>query len=69
MKTTIDDIGGDSEVAPIVVTFLSTTFADYLTLLLLRSDLDTESGLGQCLQRRRIAGRGCGVRSQGTTIG
>ncbi|MCB1798194.1 MAG: DUF1631 family protein, partial [Gammaproteobacteria bacterium] len=43
VKTTIDDIGGDSEVAPIVVTFLSTTFADYLTLLLLRSDLDTES--------------------------
>lgn len=43
VKKTIDDIGGDSEVAPIVVTFLSTTFADYLTLLLLRSDLDTES--------------------------
>lgn len=43
VKRTIDDIGGDTEVAPIVVTFLSTTFADYLTLLLLRSDLDTES--------------------------
>ena len=43
VKKTIDDIGGASEVSPIVVTFLSTTFADYLTLLLLRSDLDTES--------------------------
>lgn len=43
VKQTIDDIGGDIEVAPAVVTFLSTTYADYLTLLLLRSDLDTES--------------------------
>ncbi|MDJ0738885.1 MAG: DUF1631 family protein [Gammaproteobacteria bacterium] len=43
VKQTIDDIGGDVEVAPAVVTFLTTTFADYLTLLLLRSDLDTES--------------------------
>jgi hypothetical protein len=30
-------------VVPAVTTFLSTTFADYLTLLLLRSDLDTDS--------------------------
>ena len=43
VKKTIDDISGDTEVAPTVVTFLSTTYADYLTLLLLRSDLDTES--------------------------
>lgn len=43
VKTTIDDISGASEISPAVVTFLSTTFADYLTLLLLRSDLDTES--------------------------
>lgn len=43
VKHTIDDIGGDIEVAPAVVTFLTTTYADYLTLLLLRSDLDTDS--------------------------
>lgn len=43
VKQTIDDIGGEVEVAPAVVTFLTTTFADYLTLLLLRSDLDTDS--------------------------
>jgi hypothetical protein len=43
VKQTIDDIGGDVEIAPAVVTFLATTFADYLTLLLLRSDLDTGS--------------------------
>ena len=43
VKKTIDDIAGDIEIAPGVVTFLTTTFADYLTLLLLRSDLDTES--------------------------
>ncbi|MCG6966280.1 MAG: DUF1631 domain-containing protein [Chromatiaceae bacterium] len=43
VKQTIDDIGGDIEVAPAVVTFLTTTYADYLTLLLLRSDLDIES--------------------------
>jgi hypothetical protein len=43
VKRTIDDIGGEVEVAPSVVTFLTTTYADYLTLLLLRSDLDTES--------------------------
>jgi len=43
VKKTIDDISGDIEVAPTVITFLSTTYADYLTLLLLRNDLDTES--------------------------
>lgn len=43
VKKTIDDISGDIEVAPAVITFLSTTYADYLTLLLLRNDLDTES--------------------------
>ncbi len=43
VQQTIDDIGGDVEVAPAVVTFLTTTYADYLTLLLLRGDLDTES--------------------------
>ncbi|WP_078121123.1 DUF1631 family protein [Thiosocius teredinicola] len=43
VKNTIDDISGDIEVAPAVITFLSTTYADYLTLLLLRNDLDTES--------------------------
>lgn len=43
VKNTIDDISGDIEVAPTVITFLSTTYADYLTLLLLRNDLDTES--------------------------
>jgi len=43
VKTTVDDISGDIEVAPTVTTFLSTTFADYLTLLLLRNDLDTDS--------------------------
>ena len=43
VKKTIDDITGDIEVTPTVITFLSTTYADYLTLLLLRNDLDTES--------------------------
>ncbi len=43
VQKAIDDIGGDVEVAPAVVTFLTTTYADYLTLLLLRSDLDTGS--------------------------
>jgi len=43
VKKTVDDISGDIEVAPTVTTFLSTTYADYLTLLLLRNDLDTES--------------------------
>ena len=56
VQKTIDDIGGDVEVAPAVVTFLTTTYADYLTLLLLRGDLDTESttwnnayGVGEAL--------------------
>jgi len=56
VKTTIDDITGDIEVAPAVITFLSTTYADYLTLLLLRNDLDTGShawsnayGVGEAL--------------------
>lgn len=43
VKKTIDDISADIEVAPAVITFLSTTYADYLTLLLLRSNLDTGS--------------------------
>ncbi len=56
VKKTIDDISGDTEISPAVVTFLSTTFADYLTLLLLRSNLDTDSrawgtayGVGEAL--------------------
>jgi hypothetical protein len=43
VKKTIDDLATEVEVAPSVTTFLSTTFADYLTLLLLRSNLDTDS--------------------------
>ena len=43
VKQTLDDIAGDVEVSPTVATFLTTTFADYLTLLLLRTDLNTES--------------------------
>lgn len=43
VKRTVDDIAGDAEVPAAVATFLTTTFADYLTLLLLRSDLDTSS--------------------------
>ena len=43
VRQTIDDIGGDVEVAPAIVTFLTTTYADYLTLLLLRNDLNTEA--------------------------
>jgi hypothetical protein len=43
VKQTIDDIGGNVEIASGVVSFLTTTYADYLTLLLLRSDLDTDS--------------------------
>lgn len=43
VRQTIDDIGGNVEIAAGVVNFLTTTYADYLTLLLLRSDLDTES--------------------------
>lgn len=56
VKKTVDDISGDIEVAPTVTTFLSTTFADFLTLLLLRNDLDTDStawsnayGVGEAL--------------------
>ena len=43
VKKTVDDMSSDIEVAPQVRGFLSTTYADYLTLLLLRNDLDTES--------------------------
>ncbi|MGB5252034.1 MAG: DUF1631 family protein, partial [Sedimenticolaceae bacterium] len=43
VKQTVDEISADIEVSPAVITFLSTTYADYLTLLLLRSNLDTES--------------------------
>jgi hypothetical protein len=43
VKKTIDDLSIEVDVVPAVTTFLSTTFADYLTLLLLRSNLDTES--------------------------
>ncbi len=43
VKRTIDDIANEVEVAPAVITFLTTTYADYLTLLLLRNDLDTDS--------------------------
>lgn len=43
VKRAIDDIGGDAGIAPAVASFFATTFADYLTLLLLRCDLDTDS--------------------------
>ncbi len=43
VKKTIDDMCSGIEVAPEVSNFLATTYADYLTLLLLRNDLDTES--------------------------
>lgn len=43
VKKTVDDMSSDIEVAPEVRGFLSTTYADFLTLLLLRNDLDTES--------------------------
>jgi hypothetical protein len=43
VKQTVDEISADIEVSPAVISFLSTTYADYLTLLLLRSNLDTES--------------------------
>ncbi|MBT8428973.1 MAG: DUF1631 domain-containing protein, partial [Gammaproteobacteria bacterium] len=56
VKKTVGDITSDVEVAPAVTNFLSTTFADFLTLLLLRNDLDTESnawrnayGVGEAL--------------------
>lgn len=40
---TVEDLLADGEIAEAVTRFLRTTYADYLTLLLLRSDLDTES--------------------------
>ncbi len=43
VKQTVDEISADIEVSSAVIGFLSTTYADYLTLLLLRSNLDTES--------------------------
>jgi len=43
VKQTLDDLESGVELIPAVASFLSTTFADYLTLLLLRSNLDTES--------------------------
>ena len=43
VKKTVDDMSSDIDVAPEVRGFLSTTYADFLTLLLLRNDLDTES--------------------------
>jgi hypothetical protein len=39
----IDEISRGSDLPAAVTSFLSTTYADYLTLLLLRSDLDTGS--------------------------
>jgi hypothetical protein len=56
VKKTVGDMTSGVEVAPAVTSFLSTTFADFLTLLLLRNDLDTESnawrnayGVGEAL--------------------
>lgn len=43
VKDTIADISADIEIAPEVDNFLATTYADYLTLLLLRNNLDTAS--------------------------
>ena len=43
VSQTIADLGSGVELIPAVASFLRTTFADYLTLLLLRSNLDTES--------------------------
>jgi hypothetical protein len=43
VKKTVDDMSSEIEVSPEVRGFLSTTYADFLTLLLLRNDLDTES--------------------------
>ena len=61
VKKTIDDITSEIEIAPAVVTFLSTTYADYLTLLLLRSNLNTDSdswqtayGVGEALAAAAI---------------
>jgi hypothetical protein len=56
VKKTVGDMTSGVEVAPAVTSFLSTTFADFLTLLLLRNELDTESnawrnayGVGEAL--------------------
>jgi len=56
VKKTIDDVSGNIEIAPAVTTFLSTTYADFLTLLLLRNNLNTDSnawrnayGVGEAL--------------------
>jgi hypothetical protein len=56
VQNTIDDLTAGVEVSAAVTSFLSTTFADYLTLLLLRSDLDTDGdawsdayGVGEAL--------------------
>lgn len=43
VQQTVDEIGGGADLPAPVSSFLATTFADYLTLLLLRSDLDTDS--------------------------
>ena len=43
VQQTVDELGGSAELPAAVSSFLSTTFADYLTLLLLRSDLETDS--------------------------
>ena len=43
VQQTVDEIGGGADLPAPVSSFLGTTFADYLTLLLLRSDLDTDS--------------------------
>lgn len=43
VRDTIEAISGSVEVAPAVATFLTTTYSDYLTLLLLRNQLDTDS--------------------------
>lgn len=69
VQNTVSDLTAGVEVSPAVVTFLSTTFADYLTLLLLRSDLDTESepwlnayGVGEALIATAVhAARGVAV--------
>lgn len=43
VKTTIENLSANIKVAPAVVTFLATTYSDYLTLLLLRNKLETDS--------------------------
>ncbi|MGD1982296.1 MAG: DUF1631 family protein [Chromatiaceae bacterium] len=56
VKKTVFDLGSGGAMAAQVRRFLETTYADYLTLLLLRCDLDTESdvwseayGVGEAL--------------------